>query len=136
MKRPRHVERNSKRRDTDAYDSFYGRRQGRTRQVHGGSISDYLPARPCADPLLLDLDDENRTLSRFFPEALQVEIKKKSSHDILVERALKGDSLIIADLKAGTGRDVLDWWLTCRLKNFSYLGCSICVWPLPFISRK
>jgi len=64
-----------------------------------------------ADPLLLDLDDENRTLSRFFPEALQVEIKKKSSHDVLVERALKGDSLIIADLKAGTGRDVLDWWL-------------------------
>ena len=64
-----------------------------------------------ADPLLLDLDDENRTLSRFFPEALRVEIKKKSSHDILVERALKGDSLIIADLKAGTGREVLDWWL-------------------------
>ena len=64
-----------------------------------------------ADPLLLDLDDENRTLSRFFPEALQVEIKKKSSHDILVERALHGDSLIIADLKAGTGREVLDWWL-------------------------
>ena len=24
-----------------------------------------------ADPLLVDLDDENRTLSRFFPEALQ-----------------------------------------------------------------
>src|SRR6266516_949075 len=64
-----------------------------------------------ADPLLLDLDDENRTLSRFFPEALQAEIKKRSSHDILVERALSGDSLIIADLKAGTGREVLDWWL-------------------------
>ncbi len=32
-----------------------------------------------ADPLLLDLDDENRTLSRFFPAALQVEIKKKCS---------------------------------------------------------
>ena len=63
-----------------------------------------------ADPLLLDLDDENRTLSRFF-EALRVEIKKKSSQDILVERALKGDSLIIADLKAGSGREVLDWWL-------------------------
>src|SRR6266571_4575078 len=56
-----------------------------------------------ADPLLLALDDESRTLSRFFPEALQVEIKKKSSQDILVERALKGNSLIIADLKAGTG---------------------------------
>src|SRR5437773_11565237 len=64
-----------------------------------------------ADPLLLDLDDENRTLSRFFPEALQVEIKKRSSHDILVERALSGSSLIIADLKAGTGSEVLDWWL-------------------------
>src|SRR5437667_1977243 len=61
-----------------------------------------------ADPLLLDLDDENRTLSRFFPEALQVEIKKKSSRDILVERALDGGSLILADLKAGTGREVLD----------------------------
>lgn len=64
-----------------------------------------------ANPLLLDMDDENRTLSRFFPEALKVEIKKKSSHDILVQRALNGDSLILADLKAGTGREVLDWWL-------------------------
>jgi hypothetical protein len=64
-----------------------------------------------ADPLLLDLDDENRTLSRFFPEAILVEIKKSSSHDVLVERAINGNSLIIADLKAGTGREVLDWWL-------------------------
>ena len=64
-----------------------------------------------ADPLLLDLDDENRTLSRFFPEAVQVEIKKKASHDILVERATEGEALIVADLKAGTGREVLDWWL-------------------------
>ena len=63
------------------------------------------------DPLLLDLDDENRTLSRFFPEALKIEIRKKSSHDVLVERALTQDSLLIADLKAGTGREVLDWWL-------------------------
>jgi hypothetical protein len=63
------------------------------------------------DPLLLDLDDENRTLSRFFPEAIQVEIRKKSSHDVLVEKALHGDPLILADLKAGTGREVLDWWL-------------------------
>jgi len=57
----------------------------------------------------LDLDDENRTLSRFFSVTLQIEIEKKSSHDVLVERALHGDFLIIADLKAGTG--VLDWWL-------------------------
>src|SRR5881396_2593168 len=38
MKRPRHAERNSKRRDTDAYESFYGRWQGRNRQVYRGSI--------------------------------------------------------------------------------------------------
>jgi len=63
------------------------------------------------EPLLLDLDDENRTLSRFFPEALKIAIRKKSSHDVLVERALEPESLLIADLKAGTGREVLDWWL-------------------------
>lgn len=63
------------------------------------------------NPLLLDLDDENRTLSRFFPEAIRVEIKKRSSHDILVARALDDHPLIVADLKAGTGREVLDWWL-------------------------
>src|SRR5436309_8829257 len=64
------------------------------------------------DPLLLDLDDENRTLSRFFPEAVQVQIKKKASHDVLVEQALSRlHPLILADLKAGTGREVLDWWL-------------------------
>ena len=65
-----------------------------------------------ADPLLMDLDDENKTLSRFFPEAVSVEIKKKSSHDVLIERALSGrHPLILADLKAGTGREVLEWFL-------------------------
>jgi MinD-like ATPase involved in chromosome partitioning or flagellar assembly len=65
-----------------------------------------------ADPLLMDLDDENRTLSRFLPEAISVEIKKKSSHDVLVQTALTGHHpLILADLKAGTGREVLEWFL-------------------------
>jgi hypothetical protein len=76
------------------------------------------------DPLLLDLDDENRTLSRFFPEALKVEIKKKSSHDVLVERALETDSLIVADLKAGTGREVLDWWLDVPFEQLQSLSVS------------
>ena len=81
-----------------------------------------------ADPLLLDLDDENRTLSRFFPEALRIEIKKKSSHDVLVERALNGDSLIIADLKAGTGREVLDWWLDVPFEELQFQGVGfICL---------
>jgi len=63
------------------------------------------------DPLLLDMDDENRTLSRFFPEARHVEIMKPSSHDVLVEEAFSGNDLVVADLKAGTGKNVLGWWL-------------------------
>ncbi len=80
------------------------------------------------DPLLLDLDDENRTLTRFFPEALKVEIKKRSSHDILIERALDGGSLILADLKAGTGREVLDWWLDVPFEELQSLGVTfVCI---------
>jgi hypothetical protein len=73
-------------------------------------------------PLLLDLDDENRTLSRFFPEALQVEIEKRSSHDVLVERAIHNQYLILADLKAGTGGEVLDWWLDVPFEELQTLG--------------
>jgi Mrp family chromosome partitioning ATPase len=87
----------------------------------------FLRDRGC-DPLLLDLDDENGTLSRFFPEALRVDVKKKSAHDILVERALNGSSLIIADLKAGTGREVLDWWLDVPFDEIQPLGVSfVCI---------
>ena len=63
------------------------------------------------NPLLLDMDDENHTLSRFFPEAQRVEIKKLSSNDVLVKTVLEGEELVIADLKAGVGRGTLDWWL-------------------------
>ena len=81
-----------------------------------------------AEPLLLDLDEENRTLSRFFPEALQVEIRKSSSHDILVERAMNGDPLILADLKAGTGREVLDWWMDVPYEELHSLGVGfVCI---------
>jgi len=87
----------------------------------------FLRDRGC-DPLLLDLDDENRTLSRFFPEALRIDVKKKSAHDVLVERALNGSSLIIADLKAGTGREVLDWWLDVPFAEIQSLGVSfVCI---------
>lgn len=79
------------------------------------------------NPLILDLDDENRTISRFFPEAVQIEIKKKSSHDVLVERAMNGDPLIIADLKAGTGREVLDWWLDVPFEEIKSAVNFICV---------
>lgn len=62
-------------------------------------------------PMLLDMDDESRSFNRFFPEAELIEIDKTSSHDVLVERTDEGADLIIADLKAGTGRDTLKWWL-------------------------
>ncbi|MBN1568531.1 MAG: hypothetical protein JXA73_11850 [Acidobacteria bacterium] len=78
-------------------------------------------------PLIMDLDDENRTISRFFPESLQIEIKKKSSHDVLVEKAMNGDPLIIADLKAGTGREVLDWWLDVPFDDLKSVVNFVCV---------
>jgi hypothetical protein len=78
-----------------------------------------------AEPLLLDLDDESTTLSRFFPEAQRVVIKKKSSHDVLVEQAIDGKhSLILADLKAGTGREVLDWWLDVPFGELQVMGVN------------
>jgi len=64
------------------------------------------------NPSLLDMDDESKTLSRFFPEAAQIKINKASSHDVLIEKIIEeGEKLIVADLKGGTGRDTLDWWL-------------------------
>jgi hypothetical protein len=78
-----------------------------------------------ADPLLMDLDDENKTLSRFFPEAITVEIKKKSSHDVLVDTVLNDQHpLILADLKGGTGREVLDWFLDVPFDELKALGVS------------
>jgi len=72
------------------------------------------------NPLLLDMDNENRTLSRFFPEAEQVKLDiididgeystDEYSNDVLINKALEGAKLIVADLKAGTGRGTLDWW--------------------------
>jgi hypothetical protein len=63
------------------------------------------------EPSLLDMDNESRTLSRYFPEAEQIEMKKTSSNDILIRKVVtEGKKLVIADLKAGTGKDTLEWW--------------------------
>jgi hypothetical protein len=32
-------------------------------------------------PLIMDLDDESKSLSRFYPEALQVNIHQEFAHD-------------------------------------------------------
>jgi MinD-like ATPase involved in chromosome partitioning or flagellar assembly len=88
------------------------------------------------NPRLLDMDDENRTLSRFFPEAEPIEIKKMSSNDVLIEKVICGKKLIIADLKAGTGRDTLQWWLDApfdELPNVKFICvASITSSPIKF----
>ncbi len=69
-------------------------------------------------PLILDLDDENHTLSRFFPEAIQIVTQPEFAHDILIEKAISQEhGVIIADLKAGTGHEVLKWFLELPFKE-------------------
>ena len=54
-------------------------------------------------PLILDLDDENHTLSRFFPEAVQIGIQPEFAHDVLIEKAISQEhGIIVADLKASS----------------------------------
>ena len=64
--------------------------------------------------MLIDMDEECRTLSRFFPEARKVSTKDPEnpfSQDILVETITDdGSDLVIADLKGGVGEDTLEWW--------------------------
>jgi hypothetical protein len=82
-----------------------------------------------ADPILLDLDDENHTLTRFFPEALQIDLRHEFAHDVLVEKALSGDhQIIVADLKAGTGHEVLQWFLALPFEELQARGVQfVCV---------
>src|SRR4030095_12390793 len=55
---------------------------------------------------------ENHTLSRFFPEAVQIGIQPEFAHDVLIEEAVSQEHrIIVADLKAGTGHEVLKWFL-------------------------
>ena len=63
-------------------------------------------------PLLMDLDDENHTLARFFPEALRINLHQEFAQDVVIEKALSREHpFIVADLKAGTGHQVLKWFL-------------------------
>ena len=83
------------------------------------------------NPLLLDMDNENRTLSRFFPEAEKVKLDiididgeyshDEYSNDVLINKALEGEKLVVADLKAGTGRGTLDWWSKLPFSRLSQI---------------
>jgi hypothetical protein len=80
-------------------------------------------------PLILDLDDENHTLSRFFPEAVQIGIQREFAHDILIEKAIFPEhDIILADLKAGTGHEVLRWFLELPFGELTEGGVEfVCV---------
>jgi hypothetical protein len=76
-----------------------------------------------ASPLIMDLDDENQTLTRFYPEALGVDIHQEFAHDVLIEKATCGKHpLIVADLKAGTGHEVLQWFLDVPFEELKSHG--------------
>jgi len=80
-------------------------------------------------PLILDLDDENHTLSRFFPDAVQIGIQPEFAHDVLIEKAISRDhAIIVADLKAGTGHEVLKWFLELPFADLKQRGVEfLCV---------
>src|SRR5262245_47263467 len=80
-------------------------------------------------PLILDLDDENRTLSRFFPEAVQIGIQREFAHDVLIEKAVSQEhDIIVADLEAGTGHEVLKWFLELPFDELNHHGVQlVCV---------
>jgi len=61
---------------------------------------------------LLDMDDENATLARFFPAAERRNSRKLTEKDSLVtEFAESGQyALVLADLRAGSGDEMLDWF--------------------------
>ena len=77
-------------------------------------------------PLLMDLDDENHTLARFFPEALQINLHQEFAQDVVIEKALSGEhEFIVADLKAGTGHEVLKWFLDLPFDQLKERGVRL-----------
>lgn len=77
-------------------------------------------------PLLLDCDDENSTLSRFFPDARRIVPRRTKSYDALVSLAESGEHpLIIADLKAGVGMDMISWFSDVPFEELKEIGVSM-----------
>ena len=77
-------------------------------------------------PLLMDLDDENHTLARFFPDALKINLHQEFAQDVVIEKALSGEHrFIVADLKAGTGHEVLKWFLALPFEELKDRGVRL-----------
>jgi hypothetical protein len=80
-------------------------------------------------PLIMDLDDESKSLSRFYPEALQVNIHQEFAHDVLIEKATSDrHAFILADLKGGTGHGMLHWFLDVPFNDLRQEGVEfVCI---------
>jgi len=77
-------------------------------------------------PYLIDADDENSTLSRFFPQAHKIVPSRIKSNDVIIDTAEKGEHpLIIVDLKAGVGNAMLNWVADVPFDELKELGISI-----------
>ena len=78
------------------------------------------------EPYLIDADDENSTLFRFFRQALKIVPNRVKSNDLIIDIAEKGEHrLIIVDLKAGTGDLMLRWVADVPFEELKAIGVTI-----------
>jgi CO dehydrogenase nickel-insertion accessory protein CooC1 len=70
--------------------------------------------------LILDLDDKNHTLSRLFPEAVQIGIQPEFAHDVLIEKAISQEH-----------GELLKWFLELPFSDLKQRGVEfLCVGPI------
>lgn len=71
------------------------------------------------EPYLIDTDD-NLTLSRFFPNALKVEVRRSKSLDLIVDTVESGSHpLVIVDHRAGAGYEMVNWYAEVPFEELS-----------------
>ena len=77
------------------------------------------------EPFLIDADDENATLFRFFGHAQKIVPRLTKSYDVIINTAEKGlHPLIIVDLKAGVGLEMLQWASILPYSDLKQLGIT------------
>jgi MinD-like ATPase involved in chromosome partitioning or flagellar assembly len=81
------------------------------------------------EPSLIDADDENGTLKRFFPQAMSIEPRRRKAYDAIMNLAEAGQHpLMLLDLKAGVGFDMLNWFADVPFDELKAIDVSmVCV---------
>jgi MinD-like ATPase involved in chromosome partitioning or flagellar assembly len=81
------------------------------------------------EPLLVDADDENATLKRFFPQAMTIEPRRRKAYDLFMNLAETGaHPLIMGDLKSGVGYEMLNWFADVPFNELKEIGVSmVCI---------